>query len=952
MIRLKQTVFIGLILLLTFIPVLQAGTVTGVVRNSAGILLANQKISFSGGNTLGERIVLSDLEGHFRIDLTAGTYRVFHLLGEERVFIEEITVSDTGDLRIEPVVEEYSDKTLDAIREFRVGYTTLNSEAYQNLAEMINPFPDKGKGWLYGSVYEFHRNDNFDARNFFDPVGEPLPEYKRNQFGFTVGAILSPHLTLQVNYDGLRIIQGSTELSHVPTTLMRSGDFSELEEDIIDPFTGNPFPGNKLPSDRVHPVANKVMEVIPVPNLNDFDRNFVNNDPFVNYQDNWSTRMDYTAEDNSKIILNYSFTDRDRNDVEDLPAFTSARSDRYQAFSGSFNKTLSERLVTYTRLSYNRSLSYGLSPNSGNDGLLSSLGIEGLVLDDPLEEGYPDFLLSGYADPGDGSNPTTSVRNQLEMNLSFIYAMNKHSIRFGAEAGGNQLNNYRSGSMHRGRFSFSGEYTGDAFADYLLGFPNIASKGVGTDRVDLRRKYWEFFISESWKIHPKLDLSVGITYSFQQPYHSIADNVSSFHPLIFEPPIDGEIITYGTVRTRMLGYAGVQDGSLIFPDKNNWAPRVSFAYSPLGSNQLVIRGSYSLFYDPPDERDYARRLTRNYPYFYITTAESLQDQPSIDLSNPFTGATPPAITIQGITPHLTHPYFHNWRLSAQNEIAPDWNVEAAYTGRRGVHTNRSIPANVPVPGEGDIQERRPNPEYGRFSIFDDGGSYSANEFRFSMNKRFSKGFSLNSGMIWNRILTNYHWGDPNNPRDLASEKGPASWQPEKRFFLRYIVDIPAHYIFPWRTNASLYKWVLDGWRLSGITDINGGRPFTVVESSDPNNDGVYGDRPDRIGSGKISTPNPDQWFNTADFIAAKPYTFGNSGRGILKGPGHQTWDISVIKQTRLNQGDMVELRIALFNAFNNVNFDTPVSDFGTDSFGTIFGADRAREIEIALKYSF
>jgi hypothetical protein len=952
MIRLKHAAFIGLLLFLTLFPVLQAGTVTGVVRNSAGILLANQKISFSGGQTLGERIILSDLEGRFRIELKAGTYRVFHLLGEEKVFLQELLVSDTGDHSIEPVVEEYSDKTLDAIREFRVGYSTLNSDAYQNLAEMINPFPDKGKGWLYGSVYEFHRNDNFDARNFFDPVGEPLPEYKRNQFGVTVGAILSPHLTLQANYDGLRIIQGSTEVSHVPTQLMRTGNFSELDEDIIDPITGNPFPGNQIPSDRIHPVAFKVLEVIPAPNLNDFERNFVNNDPFVNYQDNFSTRMDYTAEDNSKVIVNYSFTDRDRNDIDDLPAFTSARSDRYQAFSVSFNKTLSERLVSYSRLTFNRSRSFGLSPNSENAGLLDSLGISGLILDDSLEEGYPDFNLSGYANPGDGSNPTTAVRNRLELDLSFTYAINNHSIRFGTEIGGNQLNNYRSGSLHRGRFNFSGEYTGDGFADYLLGVPNIASKGVGTDRADLRRKYWEFFVRESWKIHPKFDITMGITYSFQQPYHSITDNVSSFYPMLFEPPLDGQLVSYGTEVSKQLGFAGVQDGTLIFPDKNNWAPSISVAYSPLGSNQLVIRGSYSLFYDPPDERDYSRRLTRNYPFFYITTAESLEDLPSIDLSNPFRGATPPAITVQGIAPHLTHPYFHFWRMSAQNEIAPNWNVEAEFTGRKGVHTNRVIPANVPEPGEGDIQERRPNPEYGKFSIFDNGGSYSANEFRLSMNKRFSKGFSLNSGMIWNKILTTYHWGDPNNPRDLASEKGSASWQPEKRFYLRYIIDIPAHFIFPWRTNASLYKWLLDGWRLSGITDINGGRPFTVVESSDPNNDGVYGDRPDRIGSGEISSPNPDQWFNTADFVAAQPYSFGNSGRGILKGPGHQTWDISVIKQTRLNQGDIVELRIALFNAFNNVNFDNPVANINDDSFGTIFGADRAREIEVALKYSF
>ncbi len=948
----RKLILPGLFLLFTFSQLLHAGTVKGVVRNAAGILLANQKISFSGEDTLGDRIVLSDLEGRFEIELSPGTYRVYHLHGEERIFLEEIRVNGEGEQKIEPIVEEYSDDTLKAIREFRVGYTTISSEDYQNLAEKINPFPDKGKGWLYGSIYEFHRNDNFDAKNFFDPADEPKPEYKRNQFGFTLGAILSPNFTLQGSYDGLRIIQGSTIVSHVPTSLMRTGDFSELDRELVDPFSGDPFPGNKLPSDRIHPVALKVLEVIPAPNIKEFDRNFVNSDAFVNYQDNFLARADYTAEDNSKVIVNYGFTDRERNNVRELPAFTSERTERFQDFSISLNKTLSESLVAYTRLSFDRSLSYSLSPNSGNAGLLSSLGINGLVLDDPLEEGYPDFDLSGYADIGDGNNPTTSVRNRLELDLSFSYVINNHSIRFGTETGGNQLNNYRSGNMHRGSFDFSGEFTGDAFADFLLGIPNTSSKGVGTDRADLRRKYVEFFLSDDWKIHPKFNLSMGITYNFQQPYHSITDNVSTFYPLLFEPPMDGKIISYGTVETRKLGLAGVQDGSLIFPDKNNWAPRLAFAYSPLGSNQMVVRSTYSLFYDPPNERDYSRRLTRNYPYFYITTAESLQDIPTIDLSNPFTGATPPAITIQGIDPHLSHPYFHFWRVSVENEIAPEWNVEASYTGRRGVHTNRSIPANVPEPGEGDIQERRPNPRFGKFTIFDDGGSYSANEFRLSLNRRFSRGVSLNSGMIWNKTLATYHWGEPNNPRDLASEKGPVSWSPQRHFYLRYIIDIPTHFLFPWRTNTSLYKWFLDGWRLSGITDIRGGRPFTVTVSGDPNNDGVNGDRPDRIGSGEVADPNIDKWFNTEDFVAAQPYSFGNSGRGILKGPGYQNWDISVIKQTRVKEGDIVELRIALFNAFNNVNLNNPNTTLGNDSFGKIFGADRSREIEIALKYSF
>ncbi|NWG13293.1 MAG: hypothetical protein HXY20_07150, partial [Acidobacteria bacterium] len=148
--------------------------------------------------------------------------------------------------------------------------------------------------------------------------------------------------------------------------------------------------------------------------------------------------------------------------------------------------------------------------------------------------------------------------------------------------------------------------------------------------------------------------------------------------------------------------------------------------------------------------------------------------------------------------------------------------------------------------------------------------------------------------------------------------------------------------------------LIGGWRLSGITHFQDGTPFSVHQPGDCNNDGISDDRPDRVGPGTLNSSlrSPDKWFETSDFVDPEPYSFGNSGRNVLVGPSYAKWDISVIKQKRISDGSLIEFRVELFYAFNQVNFDQPYPVMGTSSFGKIFGASRAREIEVALRYSF
>ncbi|HUV12620.1 MAG TPA: hypothetical protein VMY18_03190, partial [Acidobacteriota bacterium] len=567
---------------------------------------------------------------------------------------------------------------------------------------------------------------------------------------------------------------------------------------------------------------------------------------------------------------------------------------------------------------------------------------------------YPAFSLSGYTGFGDRSSPTSSVQNRLSLDTSLTYVKNNHTFRAGFEIGGGQLNDFRSDGLYRGTFSYNGTYTGDGFADFLLGIPDSATHGIGANRADLRRNQLEFSFRDQWKVKPNLSFSYGVTYRLIPPYHSIANNVSGFYPLLFEPPIDGEIIIAGSERASELGFDGGVPGSLVFTDKNDLSPNLGLSVSPMGTNQLVIRASYSIWYDPPGQYYFTQTLTRNYPFYFVETAESLDTEPTIDIENPFGSDATAEMTMRGMEPRLKNGYGHYWRLAVNNEFARNWSLELTYVGRKGSSDTRTIPGNVPLPAEGPIQERRPNPNFGRVSIVNNGGSFTGHSFDFSAQKRLSAGLSLRSGIEWNRFLSDEFHGDPSNPRNLRAEKATSNWVPKRRFFLNYIVDLPLTSLGPLQDTSNWVNWALEGWRLSGITEIRDGRAFTVTLPGDPNNDGVYGDRPDRLFSGVLpsSARSIDHWFDTTAFAEPAPYAFGNSGRNILTGPGYQAWDLSVIKQTRFRDGDLLEFRLEFFNAFNNANFYQPDSSYGTDVFGKIFGAARAREIEIALKYSF
>ena len=962
------------------------GTVIGRVLDAAGQPAAEVNVSIVQEETRQRINTRTNSDGHFRVELDAGGYaisvdeekqsstpaRVSLKAGEERRLVVHLSATQDGTAgrnegentsvgfgsgtRTGGQSSDNQNPSLAAIRDYQIGLGSSHPTASsgQTLAEIVNPFPAKKGGRFHGALYEFHRNDNFDARNFFDPLGQKLPEYKRNQFGFSLGTTLRQNLSFFGSYEGLRIIKGSTLLSHVPTTDMKRGDFSALETELIDPFTGVPLPGNRIPADRIHPVASRLLTVLPEPNQSDPDRNFLNNQPSVRHQDSYTFRFDYQGDEDSKIYFEYALTDADRVEAHPLPDFGTDRTLLSQYTTVTYNRTVSSRLVTEGRLIFSRYLSEMLSRNSGQVGLLDSLGIAGLSTDDPLQEGYPEFSLNEYASFGDQRSPYKWLSNRFAFNGSATYAIGGHTLRMGGDVVTRQVNDTRIEGMGRGRLDFNGYYTGDAFADFLFGVPDTASRPVGSERTDLRKRSWSSSLRDQWRVNPQISLTLGVSYRYTPPYRSVSDNVSGFFPLLFEPPTDGEIVITGSQEARRLGLDRAGAGGLVFPDRNDWAPELGLAYSPFGNSQLVLRSSYTIHYGSANSSHYARYLNKNFPFYYVESAEAPVDSPDLDLGNPFEYIAPTELTVRGLETTLRNPYVQRWLLTMQGEINQYWNLEASYRGRKGSHMLRTLASNVPLPDSGPLQPRRPNPEFGLFRILTSGGSLSSHQLELAAERRLSEGMSLKSGFTWTRSLDDV-FRDPSNPRNLRAEKARTGYIPERQLFLNYIIELPPGQSRSLNAEGgSLTRQLLQGWRLSGITYIQDGTPFSALLAGDANNDGVDRDRPDLLGPASVdaSEQTVDRWFLTEAFAQPDPFSFGDAGRNILMGPGYQKWDVSMIKQTRLSNGDFVELRVQLFNAFNHANFRRPNAVYGNSLFGKVFGARHAREIEVALKYSF
>jgi len=846
--------------------------------------------------------------------------------------------------------------SVEAIREFQMLTSTYDATFGRNPGAQVNVILNSGSNDFHGSAFEFHRNAALDARNFFAPSSEPKPKYIRNQFGGSLGGPINRNRTFFfADYEGTRSREGITRITNVPTALERAGNFSQSLFGVpTNPFTGMPFDNGIIPNFFINPIGRAIAALYPLPNRNVPFQNFVSSPILRDDNDSFDARVDHKLNDRADLVFRYSFGNRDLFEPFTgpsfalVPGFGDTVNRRSQNAMAALTLVITPNLVNESRVAFSRVAS---SVQQEASVLNSDVGLP-TISPRARDLGLSFITITGFSPLGDeGNNPQNSVTNVYQFLNNSSYIHGNHLIKFGADLRFSQQNAFRDVES-RGRLQFSPflQITNNALADLLLGFPLLTSVAHVDNPQQIRTHSYNFFINDSYRVRPRLTLNAGLRYEYNSPPVDAEDRANVY-----------DVVTRNLVH---VGTNGVPRSGFD-PDKNNFAPRVGFAWTIGDDQKTVLRGGYGVYYDQSPLAP-AEALYFNSPFFDNNIFFPFPGLP-LTLNDPFPAFFPfplpdSALAIQR---DLRTGYMQHWNFNVERQFGDKTVVEVAYVGSKGTKLLTARDINQPQPSvlpPGLPFVPRPDPRFDDIDLLESRANSNYNALQMRFQQRLTRGFSALASYTWSKSIddaSNFFSsaGDPNFPQNsynVAAERGRSNFDVSHRLSVSY------SYALPFRHADGLAGKLINGWETFGIVTLQTGRPFTVALLSEIDNSGTgrsilgFGanDRPNLIGNPELSNPTTSQWFNTAAFAFSAPGTFGNAGRNILEGPGFQSVNMSLVKNTALTESVKLQFRAEAFNLFNHPNFNLPDNFLGSPTFGQITSARDPRHIQFGLKLLF
>jgi hypothetical protein len=851
--------------------------------------------------------------------------------------------------------------SVDAIQEFKMETHNYSAEFGRGGGGVMQVSTKSGTNQIHGSAFEFLRNDKLDANNFFNS-GRAKPPYRMNQFGGTLGGPVRRDRTFAFgSYQGTRVREQITRLSALPAKTQIGGDFGTAA--VYDPATQNaagvrqPFPNNRIPSNRFDPVSKRLLDLYPAPNREGV-QNFVYNAPQTDDVEQVDARLDHTFSERDTMFLRYSYHNRDKLESGTLPSPANGGDTllrKVGAHTAVFNETHvfgGGRLVNELRLAYSRNRAD--SDTTTTDQLWKTYGFKGLIERED-NNGLPLYTVSGLASIGDRAtvpDPKTADVQQFIDNLT--WTQGRHSVRFGGNV--RSFRRY-AGTMDsgRGRFTFNGQFTtaqagrgtGLSLADALLGLTSNAQLMTPRDVTQISWAY-EGYVQDNVKLTRKLTLNLGLRYEFQQPYWERHDRAANF---IF----DQGLPNYGALVN--VSGTSVEDRSFQQTDRNNFAPRIGFAYQAAAST--VVRGSYGIFYDNISQLPASSQPVQNPPFFLSTTipTSNSSSRSNLQVQDGFPANALDPARIEGRSLVSVWPFafpegvMHQWNLNVQRSLPSKILVSAAYVGSNIVHRKLiGMDRNQPYPGASSINSRRVFPQYADIQSDIPVGTANYQGLEMRVERRFGGGFSTLNGYTWSHALAGEAGQDT---RVAAAEKALSQEDMRHRFFSTVVYELPLGTGKRWLTGHWLRHFA-GGWQLSTLFVAQSGMPFSPALSTNPAN--VTGTvRPNRIGEGNLDRDKrtPEAWFDRTAFTVPAAYTFGNSGRNVLTGPGVVNLDTTVARMFKLTESVRLDFRAEFFNILNEAHFGFPNAQVDRPVGGQISSTSTpARQIQFALKVLF
>ena len=863
---------------------------------------------------------------------------------------------------------------IDSIAELRVMTNNYTAEVGRASGAVINVITKSGTDNLHGSLYEFVRNDKFDARAFFLPSSFPTPEYRQNQFGGSLGGpIVKDKTFFFVAYEGLRIVtvyNGQPVTNTVPTLAEEEnpGNFSDI---------GGPV----VPTSQINPTALNFFKLFPAPNVpgilsspnncgpgcTPVLNNYVSNPLKTQNGTTFDAKVNHRHGDKDTMFARYSLSDvttdiagafpkvnvaglnilpggGDINAGHSVTIAQDAQLNEVHAFSPNL---LLELNGGFTRINIETvPLNYGMNPSA-------ALGLPNANID-TASSGLTVMSIGNYGTLGNGAwIPILDFNNIFQGNASLAYVRGSHNLKFGAAVIRRQLNYYQPQGTAQGSFTFSNSYTGYSLpyglsmANFLAGYLVGASRNNTLIYPGYRDWDPSIYAQDNWRATNRLTLNLGVRYELFTPETEAHGRYSNYDPS-----------TYSIVISNNLG---------THQDYKDVSPRLGFAATL--SKNTVLSGGYGISHYRIDEQSGVQ--IPNPPYLYGYNCGPSCLPPGATLAN-YKLPLPTASSIngpcQGTSACVTlswkptdyHPaILHMFNVQLQRQVGVVGVLTVGYVGERGRGEHYESNLDFPdPPGPGKPQPPLPLlaqlPFVNAITSKTNDGYSSYNALTAVFSRRFQSGLSVNANYTWAHGLSNVP-GPGNSDLDVGH---PAYNYGNSDYDIRHHIAVSAVYALPFaKSRTGVAGGFLKGWQINGIAYWQSGQPFTVTDAygGRVNLPGIWTDRPNIIASPRLAHPTIADWFNTAAFQPQTEGTDGSEPNNAVFGPPDRSLDLSLFKDFRLREGWTLQFRVESYNLTNTANFGQPSSDLTNGNDGQITSTvtnETPRQIQFAFKLLF
>jgi len=901
--------------------------------------------------------------------------------------------------------------SVDSIEEFRVIRGQYDAEYGRSSSGQINVITRSGSSSFHGDLYEFFRNDVFNANSFFNNRGSVRrPPLRYNDFGGTLGGPL--YIPGVYNQDKKRTFFFFSEEVRRVITYASFDPILPSQANISGNFlssvcTQRAANGNctqqttQISPSQFNPAAaayiKDIYSKLPLPALGNANGTGVDM-PFV-ARNIFNLRQEIVKIDHifsPKLALMGRFENDSIPTTEPggvftgsgLPgvATTSTNSPGRQ-FTIRGTSTFMSRVVNEAGYNYSYGgvtsdpIGLGAAKNSPDVVSAITLAFPAQVPRIPNLRFHDSEVLLGF-----GSYRDFNRNHNWFDNLSLSHG--KHTLKFGFQYNWYQKSE-NAGAGNEGNFFFNdtnpaGKATLEQeWANFLLGNVSSFTQNNSDFHAEIRQHQWELYAQDSFRWKPNLTVTYGVRYSrFNQPTDANGQ-ATGFDPALFDPAkapqinsSNGQIVAgTGTALNGIIvgGQSSPFGDQVARHDTKDFGPRIGLAWDPFKTGKTSVRAGYGIFYDSPSVGTQENGEFSNPPFVRnVTISSTVLNNPGSVVPN--LNLLPPALTVQQAD--WKQPYVQEWSLDVQREVRPRLFVDAGYFGNKGTHLVGVIDINEPLPlsyvaagipapiTSGSRTARlnavRPFLGYDAINAFSSRFDSDYHALQVSVQRRFTGNSQIAVNYTYSHGITNAQsdFRTPQNTYNLAAERGESQLDRRHVLTASYIYELPFY-----KGQQGLTGHALGGWEVSGIVYANSGLPLTVTggTSIDPAGLGLLdpnsfaGRRPNQVSNPNNGAPHTfSQWFNTAAFVnppsAAGPP--GNAPRGSIRGPGLQRWDISLFKNTKVREGINVQFRAEAFNIFNHTNFDLVRLTRQSGSFGQIISTRDPRIMQLALKLYF